>query len=206
MTEPAPSTPAPTKKARKPKPPATVKGKIDLAEFRDLLERCVNHRDILSDAQVRFVQTMLQAIHQDASGVIRVTLSPLPATPRAPKRKFSMRAIHIQSAPGDEDIRTVTREIALLTDETVAFERIDALPVEFLHRAAALFGFKAETLVGLKSAFAGVVADIRQMENIAASRPKSPEAPKEDRPTIPDEMRSNSTSSHDGIPQTPGQK
>jgi len=47
-----------------------------------------------------------------------------------------------------------------------------------------LFGFRAESLVGLKSAFAGVVADIRQMENIAASRSKVNETPRHAEPAI----------------------
>ena len=182
MTDPAALVPARAKKPRKPKPPVAVKGKIALAEFRDFLERCVSHRELFADAQIRFVQTTLQAIHQDSNGVIRLTLSPLASAPHSPKLKFTKRELHIQSAPGDDEVRTTTREIALMTDETAAFERIDGLPVEFLNRAATLFGFKAETLIGRKSAFAGVVADIRQMENIAASRPKSPEAAKEDQP------------------------
>jgi hypothetical protein len=172
MTEPDQTPPAP-KKPRKPKPPVAVRGKLGLEEFREFLQKCVAHRDLFNDAQIRFAQTTLQALQLDASGLIRVTVSPLASAPRAAKPRFTKREFHLTSAPGEDEVRTTTREIALLADEAAAFERIDSLPVEFLNRAAALFGFKAETLVGLKSAYAGVVADIRQMENIAASRPKS---------------------------------
>lgn len=176
MTEPIQQTPAPTKKPRKPKPPVAVKGKLELSEFRDLLERCVAHRDLFNDGQIRFAQSVLQALHQDASGLVRVTLSPLTSAPRLAKPRFTKSEFHLQSTPGDDEIRTSTREIALLPDEATAFTVIDGLAVEFLKRAADLFGFKAETLVGLKIAYAQVVADIRQMENIAASRPKTAEA------------------------------
>lgn len=185
MTEPHPPSAGAAKKPRKPKPPAAVKGKIDLGEFRDLLERCVNHRELFNDTQVRFLQSILQAIHQDPSGVIRVTLSPLSSTPRPAKPRFTKREFHIPSAPGDDEVRATTRDIALITDEAAAFERIDGLAVEFLHRAAALFGFKADSLVGLKSAFASVVSDIRQMENIAASRPKGHDSRDDNVPVEP---------------------
>lgn len=159
----------------KPKPVAAVKAKIELTVFRELLDRVLENQGVLGNEQVRFLRQTLEALREDTGGTIRITLTPPTGPTRPPTRKFSRSAVHTDTIPGDEELRVLTREIALMTDEQEAFTRIDSLPVETLQRGARLFGFRADTLVGLKAAFAEVVADIRQMENIATKKPQEAE-------------------------------
>lgn len=160
----------------KPKPAAAVKSKIELHAFRGLVERALGLREVLGDEQVRFLQQTLEALRDDKGGTIRITLTPPTGPARLPARKFSKSVIHSNAVPQDDELRLLTRELALMDDEEAAFSRIDSLPVETLHRGAQLFGFKADTLVGLKANFASVVADIRQMENIATKKPTPSDA------------------------------
>lgn len=177
MNDPKPNESPKAEKKRKPSRPFAVRGKWNLADFRGLLERIAAHPQNFTDEQIRFVQELMQSLAQDNQGVIRVTISPLATVPVNPKRRFSSNLSHSSETPDDDAIRTTAREIALLEDEAAAFERIDGLSAEFLQKAAALYSFKAETHAGLKSAFAGVVADVRQMENIAAARPRGAQPP-----------------------------
>jgi hypothetical protein len=168
--------PKPDKK-RKPARPFAVRGKWNLADFRGFLERVAAHPTQFTDEHIRFVQELLQSLAQDNQGVIRITISPFATNPANPKRRFSPTAPKSDAMPDDDAIRTIAREIALIEDELVAFARIDGLSAEFLQKAAALYSFKSDTHAGLKAAFAGVVADVRQMENIAAARPRGVQPP-----------------------------
>ena len=173
MNDPKIDEPTKADKKRKPSRSLAVRGKWSVDKFRGLLERIAAHPQVFADDQIRFVQEMLQSLAGDNQGIIRVTISALAETPASPKRRFSSGHSQSSETADDDAIRTTAREIALLKDEATAFERIDGLGDDFLHKAAALYSFKATSRQGLKSAFAAVVSDVRQMENIAAARPRS---------------------------------
>lgn len=163
-------------KARKPAPPERIRGKCSLIEFRALLDKIVGHPELFSDDQIRWAGEVLHAGSQDVEGTVRISWTP--GSRVSTKRfKFSRDLRVSGEMPGDDAIRQLSREIALIQDETVALQSIDGLSQEFLRRAAILYGFKADSAIGLKSAFANVVNDIRQMENIAASGNKGKETP-----------------------------
>jgi len=162
-------------KPKKSPPPERVRGKTSLAKFRALLEKVINQPALFSDEEIRWAGEVLHAGAEDTEGTIRITWSPAPNTV-AKRFKFSRILRNTGEVPGDDSIREISREIALIQDEEVAAQRIENLSKEFILRAAALYGFKSDTAIGLKSAFASVVHDIRQMENIAASgNKKKPE-------------------------------
>ena len=177
MNDPTPlDTPKPEKK-RKPARPSAIRGKWSLSDFRGLLERVASRPEQFTDEQIRFAQGLLHKLSQDNAGTIRITISPPASESVSPKQRFSALRTHSTESPDDDVIRKVAREIALIENESSSFERIDSLDAGFLLKAAALYGFRAETHMGLKTAFAAVVADIRQMENIAAARPRQPQEP-----------------------------
>lgn len=178
--------------AKKPKSPVVIKGKISLKEFRDLMERCLGQSHAFTDAHIGFIRRMLQSLEGDTAGVVRISLSPLTSESQKPKTRLTGRRVSTGTMPGEDEVRNATREIALLADEELALSRIEDLPIEFLQRAASLFGIKSETIVGLKAAFAEVVADIRQMENIAAARPP-PSAASADPSLAPPPPEANSS-------------
>jgi hypothetical protein len=169
MTE-TPSTPdtGTPKKTRKPPPPERLRGKCSLSEFRSLLEKIIGHPEVFSDDQIRWAGQILHAGAEDTDGTIRITWSSAPSA--AAKAFRFTRTLRVSGEmPQDDIIRQQTREIALIADENLALGKIDGLSDEFLRRAAALYGFRADSAIGLKSAFANVVHDIREMENIASS-------------------------------------
>jgi hypothetical protein len=172
MTEPIESPPpeparAAAKKKRSKKP-VSARATLPLSIFRGLLEVVQSHHDVLTEEQLRAFDKLLHAFANDADGTVKIGLTPpSPATPR--RLRFSNASAPETSMPGDDEIRTLAREIALIDDDAERFRRIDALGGQFLRRASEIFAFKAESVAGMRSGFASAVADIRQMEQIASS-------------------------------------